>query len=108
MDIDFHSETILTLGQAAGLFPPYREGRPVNPSTIFRWIVKGVKRWDGTVVYLGGVRCGDRWLTSREAVARFIEMQTPDVAGKRPLPPTTNGRKRAAIKAGERLTKLGI
>ncbi len=37
----------LSLGQAARRFPSYRQGKPVNPCTIWRWIVDGVGLSDG-------------------------------------------------------------
>jgi hypothetical protein len=109
MAIDISSETLLSMGQAARKFPPYRQNRPVNPSTIWRWICDGVKLRDGTVVRLEGVRCGDRWLTSQEAIARFIDAQTPNLDGERIATPVTGAcRNKVAQKAGEQLQRLGF
>jgi hypothetical protein len=33
----------LSLAQAARRFPPFRQDKRVNPSTVFRWIHSGVK-----------------------------------------------------------------
>jgi hypothetical protein len=67
----------LNLRQSARCFPPYRENRPVSPSTVFRWIRSGVRLPDGTQLRLEARRLGGRWLTSREAMRRFIDAQTP-------------------------------
>ena len=97
----------LSMGQAARRFPPYRGNRPVNPSTIFRWIKDGVRLPDGRSVHLEAARVGGRWLTSEQALARFIGAQTPAVGQPTPVP-TPKQRKRAAERAGELLDKLGI
>ena len=65
----------LSMGQGAKLFPPYRGGRPVNPSTVWRWCRAGVSTPAG-VVRLEALRCGGRWLTSAGAVRRFLDAQT--------------------------------
>ena len=33
----------ITFAAAAALIPPYRRGRPVSPSTLFRWVFDGVR-----------------------------------------------------------------
>ncbi len=97
----------LNLGQAAQCFPPYRESRPVNPSTIFRWIISGVRLPDGARLRLEARRVGSRWLTSREAVRRFIDAQTPNLdatATQR----TPTQRTKAAERAAKELEQVGI
>jgi hypothetical protein len=116
LPIDVATETLLSFSQAARRFPPFREGRGVSPSTIWRWHRTGVRLADGRRVRLDAIRCGGRWLTSVEAVQRFIEAQTPDdpepPAGvavplsPTPRPPTR--RERAADRAGRELSRLGI
>ena len=46
--IEILSGSGLNFGQAARCFRPYREARPVNPSTLFRWIISGVRLPDVT------------------------------------------------------------
>jgi hypothetical protein len=107
--IDINAERVISLGQGARKFPSYREGRPVHPTTLYRWITDGVKLRDGSVVRLEGVRCGDRWLTSEEAIVRFIERQTPDLSTPRQAHgPSTASRERAAQRAGKQLEQIGI
>lgn len=109
MTIDIHSETLLSMAQAARKFLPYRRDRPVNPSTIWRWIHDGVTLPDGSAVRLEGIRCGDRWLTSQEAIGRFIDAQTPNLDAPRvPSTPSANARKRAADRAAKALQEMGI
>src|SRR5262249_39553753 len=99
----------LNLGQAARCFPPYRESKPVNPSTIFRWITNGVQLPGGARLRLEARRVGGRWLTSREAVQTFIAAQTPrgDDAPT-PEPRTPRQHAKAAERAGRELDQIGI
>jgi hypothetical protein len=99
----------LSLGQAARCFPPYRESRPINPTTIFRWITSGVRLPDGTRLRLEARRVGGRWLTSREAIKRFIDAQTPNfVADPTAAPRTPTQRAKAAERAAAELSRLGL
>jgi hypothetical protein len=99
----------LSLTQAARRFPPFRAGRPINPSTVFRWIVDGVRTSGGARVRLEGIRLGGRWLTSEQALARFIDAQTSAQLAPAPSRAATpRERQRAAERAGENLDKLGI
>lgn len=108
MPLSFATEKIISLDQAARLFPPNRNGRPVSLSCVFRWIVDGVTTPSGKV-RLEGERIGRRWLTSVEAVERFAAAQTPNLAVNVPPPPRpTTARQRAAEKAARELQKLGI
>lgn len=67
----------LGLAQAAALLPPGRNGRPVSPSTLVRWIVDGVAGPDGTLVRLEAIRLGGRWVTDEDAIRAFAERLTP-------------------------------
>lgn len=109
LSVDIRNEQLLSLPQAARRFPPYRQGRPVSPVTIWRWISAGVKLPGGRRVKLGAVRVSGRWLTSVEAIERFIAAQTPPVTDDTapvPSPRTTTQRQRAAAKAGKELESL--
>src|SRR5438132_94236 len=78
----------LSLSQAARRFPPFREGKAVVPSTVFRWIVDGVRLPDGRRLRLEAARLGGRWLTSGPAIERFISGQTPNLEIRsEPTPP---------------------
>jgi len=110
LPVDIRSEQLLSLPQAARRFPPGRRDRPVSPSTIWRWIATGVKLPDGRRVKLGGVRLSGRWLTSIEAIERFIIAQTPAPADDTASPAarTAGQRQRAAARAGAELGRMGI
>jgi hypothetical protein len=107
---DLTQETMLTLAQAAQRFPPSRQGRPVSPSCIWRWCRKGVEVPGVGVERLECVRLAGRWITSVEAISRFVARQTPPLEGQTPvqLPRTAAMRQRAAERAGKELESLGI
>lgn len=65
------------LSAAARLFPSHRRGRPVSGSCLYRWITEGVRLDDGQRLRLEAARIAGRWVTSRAAIKRFIERQTP-------------------------------
>src|SRR5262245_37101128 len=98
----------LNLAAAARLFPPYRGTKPINPSTVFRWIMSGVRLSDGSLLRLEARRIGGRWLTYREAVERFIDKQTPRFSDD-PVPQSRMLRRhtKAAERAGRELDKIG-
>jgi hypothetical protein len=69
--IDISTETLLTMGQAAGVRPPGRLGRPTHAATVYRWISRGLRG-----VRLESIRLGGTLYTSREALQRFAESLT--------------------------------
>jgi hypothetical protein len=104
------SETMLGLPAAARRLPCFRSDRPVSPSTVWRWIKDGVRLANGRIIRLEAIRLGARWVTSAEALGRFVAAQTPDFEGApTPAQPRTAGRRqRAADRAGAELARLGI
>ncbi len=98
----------LTLAAAGRLFPGHRGGRSVDPSTIFRWVTKGTTA-GGRTVRLEAVRAGNRWLTSRPAVARYVAALTDALPAplSDPTPRTPAARHQAAAKAGDALEAMG-
>jgi hypothetical protein len=105
---DLTRETLLSLAQAARRFPPYRANRPVNPSTIWRWCRQGVKLPCGAVVRLECVRVSGRWLTSEEAISRFVAKQTPCLEQPIAIPRNPAHRRRASERAARELDRIGI
>jgi hypothetical protein len=98
-----------SLSQAAKLFPPYRRNRPVTLSCVFRWVTKGVRGPGGQRIHLEGARLAGRWITTPQAVARFLAAQTPPFDdSSSPSPATRLARSRAAERAGSELDRLGI
>ena len=106
---DLTRETLLSLAQAARRFPPARLGRPVNSSTVWRWARKGAKVPGVGIVRLECVRVSGRWLTSEEAISRFVAAQTPQGdSDARPVPRTPTQRQRASERAARELDRIGI
>jgi Protein of unknown function (DUF1580) len=109
MSIDLRNEQTLSLSGAAKMLPPGRRGRPVNLSTIFRWIFDGIKGSDGVTIRLEAIKLGARWLTSVEALERFAEAQTPRFGEDQHQEiRTPSARKRASDQAAKALARLGI
>jgi Protein of unknown function (DUF1580) len=77
---DIFSESSISIGEAAKLFPGRRPGKTLNFSTIWRWIRGGIRTRSGQVVRLEACRLGARWVTSREAIARFSARLTRSAA----------------------------
>jgi hypothetical protein len=91
----------LYLAKAARVLPRSRLEQPVNPSTLSRWITRGVRLADGRRVHLEAGRIAGRWVTTPGAIQRFIERQIP-VQAEQPLPartPTKRDRDQAAAAA---------
>lgn len=103
------SESVLSLAAAAKLLPPVREGRPINPATIHRWVRSGVRGPDGKRIYLEGVRVGGCWATSREAIQRFTDALTTRPDSSAVIPPrSAKQRQRASDRAAAELAAAGI
>ncbi|QJX01256.1 hypothetical protein [Frigoriglobus tundricola] len=83
--------------------PGQREGTHLNGSTLFRHITKGVRAANGELIRLEADRVGSRWLSSREAFARFTAKLTaaalPTDSPPSPPTPTPRQRSRAAAAA---------
>lgn len=107
--IDLAAESPLSLADAAKLIPPARNGKRCHLSTPLRWVLKGAKALDGTVVKLEAIRLGGRWITSREALQRFAERLTPSLDPRpAPAPRTDARRRRAAERAAAELERRGL
>jgi hypothetical protein len=97
MAIDLTTERPINLKAAAKHFPPYR-GKPTHVSRVLRAILKGD---------LEAVRYGSQWATTAEAIQRYAQRcASPGPAPA--APPTLNGRRSAAEKAGKELAALGF
>jgi hypothetical protein len=95
----------LSLG-AVGRLLPARSGKGrVCPSTVWRWAHHGTRTPDGRLVRLEVARVGERWLTSRAAVERYIQALTvlPAEAPTR----TPAARRTASERAAARLRAAG-
>jgi hypothetical protein len=68
MTIDFGSEHLLSLTDAAKQLPRRRAGRKPHISTLYRWALRGLKGVKLETVQVGGTTC-----TSVEALQRFFD-----------------------------------
>jgi hypothetical protein len=75
LPFDLQTEKPIGLAEAAKLVG-------VHPITLSRWITAGVKASDGIRVRLQGIRAGNKWVTSHEALERFLSRLTPDFANE--------------------------
>lgn len=96
----------LPLHEAAAIVPGRGRSR-VHPSTLARWIARGVKTVDGRRVRLRAVRIASRWVTTRTWLEEFAAAQTPTFSDTDEAPPTARQCARAADAAGRRLEALG-
>jgi hypothetical protein len=104
-------ETTLGLVEAAQFLPRGRNSSRPHLSTLLRWILTGAKSPTGEVVRLEAVRLGSKWITSREALARFAERLTPslaDIAAEQRAPRSPSARQRASQRAAKELERVGI
>lgn len=103
------TERLLSLTQASRRFPGRGE-TTVTPSTLRRWIARGVVDADGRRVRLRGARLGSKWLTSDRWISEFIEAlassETEPIPASEPLPSDPKWLK-AAERAGRRLAAIG-
>ena len=73
-------ERTVSLEQAAKSLPGWN-GRSINASTVWRWIVHGTRAIDGTVVCLEAIKVGGRWITTLEALDRFLSASNARAEG---------------------------
>lgn len=71
-----------SLGQIAATLPPARRGKAVTSSCLTRWILNGVRTPDGGRVRLEAIRLAGRWVTTPQALERFLAAQQ----GRAPAP----------------------
>jgi hypothetical protein len=102
------SDPFISLSAAAKLLPGERPGRSVSPSTVYRWASKGLPLPDGRVIKLAVWRIGRKWVTSRGALAEFIEAQQPGTNEPLATPRTPTQRERASNAAARELDGEGV
>jgi hypothetical protein len=106
--IDSLVETLLPLADAAKFVPPGHGGKRTHLSTLLRWICRGARGPKGERVYLEALRAPRGWLTSREALQRFLVALTPTPGELAPTPRTPGQRQRASDRAAAALERAGI
>jgi hypothetical protein len=81
-----------TPGQVAGILSR-RVNRRVCPSTVVRWVVKGLVSIDGSVVRLPASRVGSRWYVEESELDKFFRrMAAPTDTQLVPNPRTQSRR----------------
>src|SRR5262245_45668571 len=91
-------ETTMSLAEAAKRLPPFRPGRPVSVGSLTRWVLHGVHTPAG-LVRLEASRVGGHWITSLEALERFLTAQTAALTSPAPLPRTATKRQQESERA---------
>ena len=97
----------LSLSQAARVFPSYRRGRPRTVSCLVRWINAGVMV-NGQRIRLEAARIAGSWITSRAAIARFVEAQTPQPEEQTLSMRSAGMKEKATSAAGVRCEAAGF
>jgi hypothetical protein len=98
MSIDPLTDELVTLPQAAALFPRRRAGSKVSTSTLWRWYTRGSRG-----VRLEVVRIGGQVLTSRDAIRHFIAARSVAGGAAVPQAPAASTRSKRAMKELERM-----
>ena len=108
--IDLVTEDPVALADARNSLPPIRAGKRIHVATMIRWIMRGVRSPSGTLVRLEAARLGSRWITTKQALQRFLEAITPIFSGESSPPArrTMRQRRQGAARAGKQLAADGI
>jgi hypothetical protein len=78
MAIDPLTEKLRSFAEAARRLPALRGGKPVNPSTVWRWTTRGVRARNGVLMRLESIKVGGTCCTSDEALFRFFHALSAD------------------------------
>jgi hypothetical protein len=105
MPIDFDTEHVRSMSQAARELPVVRGTKPPHPGTLDRWAITGIKSASGRIIKLESAFVGSTRVTSLEALRRFFERRA-DVEFK-PLPESDEKeRKRLEEQAAESMERM--
>ena len=92
--IDPLADELLTLPQAAALFPRRRAGSRVSTTTLWRWYTRGSRG-----VRLEVVRVGGAIYTTADAIRDFIHARSATGGAAVPQTPSPSTRSKRAVKA---------
>ncbi len=104
-------EQPVPLSKVPQLFPALGRKGNLSFSTVYRWVTKGLKVPSGKRVRLEASRLGGGWVTTMEAIDRFVDRLTSahETSDQGVCPPELiSRRERRAERAGEQLTAKGI
>lgn len=76
MRVDFDPQQFVSLGVARRTLIPHLKGKPVAPSTLWRWAHKGCRAGDGSVVRLALTYIGGTPMVNAAAVQQFFDELT--------------------------------
>jgi hypothetical protein len=96
-------ETLVFLRDVPSIAPAGPGGRKTHLSTVMRWKDRGVRG-----VRLEAIRWGYRWVTSLEALARFLVNVSLGSAAPPSNPRSTSARRRHISQADSHLDQAGI
>jgi hypothetical protein len=97
------------LAVAARILPSNRQNKSVTMSCLLRWVMDGVRLPSGERIQLEAARIAGKWVTTPQAIRRFVEAQSPKHSDTTPTPRnrTSRQRQRAAERAGQDLQEMG-
>jgi hypothetical protein len=99
----------LTLRDLAAFCPKQRRAKPVSLSCVLRWCLVGVRGPGGARIKLEAARLSGKWISSRGALRRFVQAQTPFLDDEPSLPRRSPSKRQAAAdRAARALEKVGI
>jgi hypothetical protein len=104
------SDRFWNLAEAARHLGAGRNGRPIHPATLTRWILDGVRLRDGGRLRLRAARLPAGWRTTASWLDEFIAALTADRAGGpagEPMP-TPARRRRDHERAERELRRAGF
>lgn len=103
--IDFQTEEVVALRDAAKMLPPRHGGKNTHVSSLYRWAGKGLRGVRLDTIKIGSVVC-----TSSEALQRFFERlsASDDLESDAPVYSTPSQTLRDAERAGRELDKMGV
>ena len=103
--IDLKSETVIPARKVPDLMGPIgRNGSKIHISQVMRGILKGLNGHK-----LEAMRCGSHWVTSVEAVERWVTAQAESTGSpNQSLRPSPAARHRSAERASQELDAIGI
>jgi hypothetical protein len=99
---------LLTLAEIAKRIPGARGAARLHPATITRWILRGTRATNGTIVRLAATRVGYRWLVSAADLDEFFRaLSAPTDATSVPVVRTPTARQKSSQLAAEKLEAMG-
>jgi len=106
MPIDSREEQCYTLSAIRQFLPETSRGNKPHQSVVYRWVTRGLKARDGSVVKLECLICGGAICTSREAIERFFAELTAR-SGLAPMAPKQD-RSKQRTETSLKLQELGL